>query len=504
MNSKKQKGKNQSKKTKQGNYSTIAQHKAQGKNLLPPLAEVPNTKFISWLSERLPEMLWVTLLITHLPREHALEIFRKIADYIFKLPEEEKFSNITHSGLAKLSPNRLEHFLEFFMSDPTCKKALSPLLLLKTLPAYDHWAEFLSNGEAQPSWEALMDAVANTLDHQSQAATDCRWVRVLCMMTAGKLRFPASLEETAKGIAYYPEYGDLAQVRPSIRSSEGALSSLDVVANTDWPQEFWKHCLSETPCFPINFSKAHENLVVGTSRERLQQVRELLIEHCYSTTDTSAVDARHDTLFGLAFYCLDLMEELLRIGNSQSIMGRTALRTIVECYITLAYLVHKNDVELWKAYRVFGAGQAKLTFLKLNEAELQPSYVDIEALEHLANEDMWQEFLPINIGHWEKTNLRQMSEVAGVKDIYDRFYSWTSTFLHGHWGAVRNTVFDTCGNPLHRLHRIPRTSSQLLPDVIPDGCELIDKILGLVSVVYPEFSCQISISYDQTVGYLSN
>ena len=35
-----------------------------------------------------------------------------------------------------------------------------------------------------------------------------------------------------------------------------------------------------------------------------------------------------------------------------------------------------------------------------------------ESLERRANEDMWQEFLPINLGNWEKTNLRAMSRTV--------------------------------------------------------------------------------------------
>ena len=86
-----------------------------------------------------------------------------------------------------------------------------------------------------------------------------------------------------------------------------------------------------------------------------------------------------------------------------------------------------------------------------------------------------------------------MSEDAGVKDIYDRFYSWTSTFSHSHWGALRDSVFDTCGNPLHRLHRIPRESARILPDVLLDACLCVDKILEIISQCYPDFSHRITI-----------
>jgi len=101
---------------------------------------------------------------------------------------------------------------------------------------------------------------------------------------------------------------------------------------------------------------------------------------------------------------------------------------------------------------------------------------------------MWEEFRSINVGHWDGSNLRQLSQTANVKDLYDHYYSWTSSFLHGHWGAIRDTTFDTCGNPLHRLHRIPRESPRQQPDVIPDIADLLDRLFELVDKAYPLFT----------------
>ena len=215
-----------------------------------------------------------------------------------------------------------------------------------------------------------------------------------------------------------------------------------------------------------------------------------------NTQTTSGVDARHDAVLGIGLYCLILLRELLRVGSCNSISARTTLRTIAECYITLAYLAKKDDAKLWQSYRIYGAGQAKLAFLKLDESVNEPSYVDVQTLEQLANEDMWQEFLNIDLGHWDNTNLRKISMEAGVKDVYDQFYDWTSTFAHGHWGAIRDTVFETCLNPLHRLHRIPRQFARTLPDVVPDACQLVDKILEVVSQLYSDFPDRVTVDFD--------
>ena len=169
------------------------------------------------------------------------------------------------------------------------------------------------------------------------------------------------------------------------------------------------------------------------------------------------------------------------------------MRTLVESFISLAHLARKDDTGLWRSWRVFGAGQAKLQYLKIEALEEEPSYVNLETLKALANEDLWEEFLQIELGHWSKADLRNLSIEAGVKEYYDEFYAWTSSFAHGHWGAVRNSVFDNCGNPLHRLHRIPRASARALSDVVPDASRVTDKVLEIVETHYPPFPHRVAV-----------
>lgn len=479
-------GRRSREKKERRNTSTLQQHKRIGKTFQPPLAQVPNLRSSSWYVDRMPELLWTVLIVDSFDREDALAIFRRVADHIFRLPDGSKFSDVTHSGLVCLQEDQLAGFLDSLLVNNAVAQALAPLLLLPGLPGYESWSARLSSAGVIGDWPPLMSAVANTIDHQSQAATDCRWMRVLAMMVGRALAFPPG--DLGKEIALYPDFGDMRAVRPSIRATEISFAP-DV---GEWSSKFWEHCFASTPCWLMHLETREIEVTRGYTVARLHQVRERLVDHCRSTITTTAPDARHDTVFGLAIYSLAIAEEVLRVGNSWSIVGRTALRTIVECYITLAYLLNKDSPRIWSAFRVYGAGQAKLAFLKLYQRSDQPKYVDIETLEQLANEDLWQECLTINIGHWDASSLRALSEVAGAKDIYDKFYTWTSSFTHGHWGAVRDSVFDTCGNPLHRLHRIPRRDSRVQPDVIPDIAEVVDHVLALVDRAYPHFASKLS------------
>jgi hypothetical protein len=262
---------------------------------------------------------------------------------------------------------------------------------------------------------------------------------------------------------------------------------------TDWPLRFWHQCMKDTACFPLPSSYERQNIETGTTANRVHDLQRELVRHCYETRATTDVDSRHDTVFGTALYCVGILDELVRPGIGPSVVARSAIRTLTECCITLAYLFFKDSSELWKSYRAYSAGQAKLSLLKIEAANDKPSSIASQTLSNLANEDAWQELVPIDLGHWDKSDLRKMSEEAGKKDVYDKFYGWTSTYSHGHWAAVRDVVFDTCGNPLHRLHRIPRMETRTLPDVVKDACTLVDQILDLVSKAYPELGLRTSI-----------
>lgn len=480
------------KKSKNTNHSTISQHHRQGTILTPPLGSLPQLTMASWKDDRLPEMLWAVLIVGNLPQSKAINIFRRVAKFFQQFSgDKDAPCDVRLSGLSRMKPEVFDDFLGNLLATKECKEILRPLLLFHDLPARSLWGKAIGEEPVDDDWKPLMIAVTSTLFHQSQEATDCRWVRVMCILLAGKLKLQS--KEQVEELINYPDV-DLRKVRPSVRAMEGAMDALIPLNETDkgWSKKFWEQCLIDTSCFPLEL-KSSVLPVLGTSASRLREVYNLLVKHTYNTQTTTMTDARHDTVFGVGLYCLNILSELLHVGASQSIIARFALRTIVDCLISLAYLAKKDEAGLWNSYRVFGAGQAKLSYLKIAQMDEAPSYVNVELLKELANEDLWEEFLPIELGHWEKSNTRKMSEDAGVKDVYDQFYSWTSTFSHGHWGALRDSVFDTCGNSLHRLHRIPRESTRVLPDVLSDACLCVDKILEVISQCYPDFPHKVTI-----------
>lgn len=444
------------------------------------MSQIPNLVLSSWMHDRLPEMVWAALIIAAAPeRKHALSEFRRILNFLARHERKGELHDITLSGISKLPDPLKESLIESIVDSPA-SQALRSLKLFDNLPAREVWLRFLPDND--PDVEILMDAVGSVLWHQSQEATDCRWLRIMALVLTDKMHL---LEQQIEGFLKYPESGDQRDVRPQIRATEGSLDGLQKRDMT-WVTAFWNECWDKTPCYEAVKNEAPPKVVSTLTRQRIGEVFESLDSHWRETLTTTAVDAKHDAVFGTAFYSLRLIDEILNIGNSTGIAGRMILRSLLECRITLRFLLTSPTPEIWKTWRTFGSGQAKLNTLKFDYADSTPAHIDLDVLENIAGEDVWEEYIPINLGNWAGLDLRKMSEAVGLKDLYDQHYSWPSGFVHGSWGAIREGCYKTCLNPLHRLHRFPQRSQPL--DVVTDSVQLVEDILDELDRAFPSFS----------------
>lgn len=485
------------KKKKSKSRSSIRQHKQVGKTLIPPLMTVPNIGFQSWAKERMPEMLWACLVISVFPRLDALSAFRVIAEFGFNYRDKKHDFELSlyQTKLAELPQELITHIVKTVTKHPLGYAALRPLLLFDTLPGRELWEKLLNAKTQNADWKTLSDAVLKTLDHQSQESTDVRWLRLIFKIALGDMYYPSAMKEKFEELIYYPNKGDMRSVRPFIRAGE---MSVDMNAQHDkrWSQYFWKECLEKTECNPAIFSrKLSRNYDFESLFKDIQNIKDYLIAHWFKTLDSTDVDAKHDAAFGFVFFGIAVLLEIVSGLNGFGITGRSLLRTLVECRITLSFLCKSSSNELWSKFRAYGTGQAKLSLLKIDESdEEKPDYVTLEVLEQLCNEDFFDEYVKIDLGHWCGLDLRKMAEKSGTKDDYDLFYGWPSGFVHGHWEAQRDTCMAQCLNPLHRLHRVPLPDHRLLENTVPDGIRLINSMLDDLSTVFPGFLLRIELS----------
>ena len=444
----------------------------------------------------MPEMLWACLVRAVLPRDDALEAFRGVALIAREFIDSPAvLSEIipTHSNLAARHPELIPRIIQIVGKYPLGYAALRPLIALESLPGRDRWIDALGMEPDPQELNALADAIPEYLDHQSEESTDVRWLLVLYGGLSHKVQYHESMSDRVDSIRLFPNHGDMRKVRPSIRASEPMvwMQPGDGDPVFPWSQQFWQECHSRTPCFIVEPEavKVPEPKAADIGPRVVQALNDVS-DHWINTATSTAVDAVHEGTFTFVLYALTCLLEMVGV-NRLGIAGRLLLRTLAECRITLAYLQHKNDPDLWGKFRKYGVGQAKLALLKIEEASKPPHSISMETLRRLANEDVWQEYSDIDLGNWAGVDLRKMAEDSGTKDVYDAHYGWNSGFAHGQWAAMRDGTLTTCLNPLHRLHRVPAGGERGMGDVVSDAAEIVESMIVGLLRAYPGASISL-------------
>jgi len=483
------------------NRSGIKDHKHVNKTLVAPMNTIPGgLTFTSWGEDRLCEMLWAALVTAQLPRD---AVFRALGEVV-RLGEKYRHLNpellgkkfdLSVTGLSVNRETLLEDTVALLRKHSANNHLLRPLLLLDCLPEKARWRDAIKEEPTDSDWTVLAEAIGRCLYHQSQEATDIRFVTLAFEAALGMMFMPegAAGAQLVDELVRYPNLPeeDLQRVRPIIRSMETRVRT-GKYCKTKFTGEFWPEVFKRTDCCAIaGETKTSLNSI---SMQQFADIRNAVAQHYINSLAGTATDAKIDTVFGAALYGIRCLRELceaptLRLG----IAGKALLRALLEIRINLAYLVKSESDDLWMKYRKYGASQAKLALLKLDMTEGPlPSSLNESNLEAIASEDIYQEFVDIPLGSWSNQDLRKLAETSGTKADYDKFYGWASTFVHSHWCAMRDSEFTTCMNPLHRLHRVPRPESRLLEDPLPDALLLMNEILGTVETAYPGLTQRFS------------
>ncbi len=493
MKKKKNKSSIKHKKFQHLNITALDDHARNGNTISPPLSELKkNAISFSWHDDRLPEFLWLAILRTNMGQRKYINLCHEVINNAHKNIANYNDIEVTHSGLSVLDDEAFDSFVKPILENKVVKNLLSELLYFDSLPDKKHWSRhFELNGINQIN--LVPNAVEQCFYGQSQEATDIQWFNIVYKVRANTLsigteELGVNAEEIEKEIVEYPDYGDPRKAGGLIRTADLTCAN----NNVSCCQAFWQECYQITECKRPDIKKPaiNDEMIYF---EQIFDIYDKLGKHFESNTENTNLDARKDSCFGIILYSLYLATGLTASGISLPYRaeGRIILRIIVESLITLKFLVQKDDANLWKKFRTYGIGMEKLAFLKNPDEDDKPNFISLEDLHKYINEDMWQEYSDIEIKSWAGQNLRQMAQDAGIKDFYDKYYDLSSSYVHGNWGAIRDTVFTNCLNPLHRFHLIPHIPRIDMPSVLPDIVKIINMMLEILNNLYPSFEHRI-------------
>ena len=442
-------------------------------------------QFTQWTDHGLPETLWIVLLFgLSDSSETAFSECARILKGINSSEHRSDMGKIHMTGISQMKPDVRQEFLEILTANDQLADVLSPMLWLESLPARNDWNEVLPTCSASEAEDHLRYAVAPSLYSNFDMATDIRWMLHASLAQSGKLRFGPKATQSLDAVTGYPDNPD--KYGGAIRTLFSMYQER-VLSQSDWGTNFWDELFIKSRCIKQPWEQDLDISAGSLTRSRIDEVQAVLESHYSRNLRSSAINSKADAIFGLARYCLRIVDEMMGINVSSGVLARMGVRAILEALLALRFLEAESDDVSYDDWRKYGLGQAKLVLEKWGTDNHKPSFADIPVWEHIASEDGRAEFNTVDVGNWSGSNLRKVSENLSMKDdFYDAYYPYLSTYVHAQWPAIRESSFHICANALHRAHRLLGRTQ--LKDVLYDAAFLTDEALQLVDRIYPAFS----------------
>ena len=465
-------------------------------NSLPMMQELEDEK--SWTYGRMPEYIWIGLILKYFGREEGLKKSYYIISKIHNVAPD--LYTVRLSQILKLDTNIQEEIYEYIISLGV-KDAISPLTIFLTGSQAPVFAKYFYSYKQgiEDRCKAIVETMSEIMDHQSNEATDIRFVAVYFNILSGKMHL---LKEQVNLLISYPASKHIDEImrmaRPIVRSLEMMILTFE---NTDseYLKGFWR-CVSEmTECdiFVINFPE--ENRSITAYMESLHEVFVYLSELLIAS---NMLDEKMNVLLGIATYSYKRLKEIYRHQLFNSISGRSCVRVLIEDYIMMKYLM-KNEAfheNIWHDYQLYGLGLYKLVLARHRESDcLEESHFDEKYIEALVNEFKGEEFINMDTRYFDKQNIRSKAESVNEKSLFGLYYDYDSSFEHGLWGAIRESSLLKCNNPAHKYHCVPDIEDEIvLKTVLPDCVMIMNKTILFLNELYgiPEQLLNEVINYE--------
>ncbi len=451
-------------------------------NSIPIMQEMTDEK--SWTYGRMPEYLWMGLILKQFGRDDGL---RKLYRIIFKLHKiEPTIETVRLSEILKLNKDVQRQFYNYII-EIAAKESLAPLTLILTSSKAPVFAECFYCPEigVEDRCDVLLETMRGLMDHQSYESTDIRFVALYFNLLSGRIHL---LKEQVDLLVAYPSLAHddeiMRMARPTVRSLEMMILQFKN-SDSDYLDNFWR-CVSEmTECsmFSIVFPQETRNVTAY-----MENLHEIFAYLCELFTSSSPLDERMNVLLGIATYSYKRLKEAYDHNLFNTISGRSCIRVLIENYIMMKYLV-KNESShenIWRDYQLYGLGLYKLVLARFRENDVsEQAHFDEKYIEALVNEFKEEEFINMDTKYFDKQNIRLKAESVDEKILYGLYYDYDSSFEHGLWGAIRESSLLKCNNPAHKYHCIPDIEDQnRLKTVLPDCIMVMNKILLFLDEMY--------------------
>lgn len=468
-------------------HSTIEQHKNNKGYYTTPLNSIPGmkpmNKYESWFSGRMPEYIWISIILDYYGREEGLRKIACINNFIYQTAPEITLPRL--SAFIKLPEDKqkqIYNYIKFITTDEIFAQ-LTLFLTTETAPTFSECC--YTNYESISSrCEELINTINKLRSQNSILTNDTRFCIIGYYNLSGKIHV------TKKDAELLSKYQDMSTnsaeyeiAAAMIRNTESTFLMVIAQPNEDFLNMFWDRVSMMTDCkvFVCEFGET-KSLSQFNKKvyELLSYLNELYV-------NAYPLDKKLEIFTGIITYSYKRLKEVEDHNLYTSISGRSCIRGLIENYIMVKYLItfENDNPNIWDDFEYYGLGQIKKYVLasRQDNSREQESHVAYKYLDILLNEFTMEEFTDIDArGYFDQKNIRSKSELVNEKDLYKLYYDYDSQYDHCLWGAIRESSMLKCDNSAHQYHLVPDIEDeQKLKTIYYDCIYVMKKMVAFYS-----------------------
>lgn len=471
------------------NKSKLSSHVKKGDILFTPMnASMGDVlQLSSWGRDWMPEYLWIGLILKHKGRDVGLRA-------LYKLMEILRAGNIAiaeFSKIIKLPTSKQELFYSTVdeVVGKECLKPLAAVIMPEFSAAFfTHYSSI--NDSNDDALEIIMSVIKECSGFQEELSTDINYIILWCMVLNGKLHLSQSDRLTADALTNYYRCSHDDEIMHSYRPLVRSLSqAVRFQQPSEFSKLFWKRLGQITSC-----ELAALKWRVDLDMDFFKCVEETM-EFIASTNEDRKTDTKFSVIMGIVVYIYKIYKEIIEKQLCNEISGRILFRSMVESFINLKYMMLKEakQSDVYKMYKAYGLGKYKLPMAKIRDGKysvLDESHIKEELLELFVNEEMDEEFINTSLGFFDRQSIKKKFEECNEDALYEIYYEYDTNFVHGFWGAIRESSMLSCNNPAHMFHSVPDYTAEQSLAGVDEDCKMLmrklfDQIAGYIEL--PDF-----------------
>ncbi len=453
-----------------------------------PFNTLPNTQLNNWHLDRLPEYFWLALIVTSSKdRKKCLEDCYRILEYIVNNIDKD-FGTPFFSKILSYDRDQQTKIYKF-ISDLGYKEVLYPLTIQIRFSEYPVFSSYFYNRlSIKERLEIIEKTLKKTFSHDSFWSTDIRFLSVWSCVLSKKIYFKKGMLVTDALTNYVNvnhEDEIMKSYRPVIRSTEGALWTIDFESCFLY-KTFWRELNQMSDEKITNYTINDDN---STSIDYLNKIKPVIEYYDELLSNKYPQSDRELVMFGLLNYSYTRFKEMTEHNLFNEPSGRSCIRSMIEVYLVTIFMFSKEKEKpnIWKEYRIYGAGEYKLTAEIVDSLgfDSKNTHINKDIIMTFSSSEHDPLFTNMDVKYFSNVKMRDLAEKAGEKELY-AMYQHDSSFDHGLWCAVvESSLLHSESASSEYKHTLGIDTPNRLLSVLSDAIAILRKHIKLIEKEHP-------------------